>query len=244
MFIGTNLFQVAAHEFGHALGLSHSRVQSALMAPFYRGYIANFNLPSDDIMGIQALYGPPTPGGGGNGGNGDDDVTTTRRPVATPPPDMPNYCINSQIDAATLHIENNRNVLYVFQGSTFAAIDPTNGVIAGYPKSISAEWPGLPDSIDASLFLSGVDEPYWVYNYVTRRYERRQRSSPAYTVFFKDSNYYLYTADRTPSSDNPRPLTNLGFSQNVRSVDAAFVWARNNRIYVFAGTCVCNKHFC
>nr|CAI5828038.1 unnamed protein product [Callosobruchus analis] len=48
---GTNLFQVAAHEFGHSLGLSHSDVRQALMAPFYRGYDPIFSLDSDDIEG-------------------------------------------------------------------------------------------------------------------------------------------------------------------------------------------------
>ena len=52
---GTDLMTVAAHEFGHALGLDHSDVAGALMAPFYTG--AHRNLEADDIAGIQSIYG-------------------------------------------------------------------------------------------------------------------------------------------------------------------------------------------
>ena len=52
---GIDLMTVAAHEFGHALGLDHSEVAGALMAPFYTG--AHRNLEADDIAGIQSIYG-------------------------------------------------------------------------------------------------------------------------------------------------------------------------------------------
>ncbi|KAK6296054.1 hypothetical protein J4Q44_G00337670 [Coregonus suidteri] len=58
--LGYNLFTVAAHEFGHSLGLSHSKDPSSLMYPNYKYYNgAQYTLPRDDALGIQALYGKP-----------------------------------------------------------------------------------------------------------------------------------------------------------------------------------------
>lgn len=55
---GIDLVTVAAHEFGHSLGLAHSTVSGALMYPYYGG--AHRNLEADDIAGIQSIYGSKT----------------------------------------------------------------------------------------------------------------------------------------------------------------------------------------
>jgi len=68
-----DLFTVALHEAGHALGLGHSDQPGAVMYPYYRFATA---LTSDDIAGIRALYG--------SGG-----ATPPVNPPAAPGPTIP-----------------------------------------------------------------------------------------------------------------------------------------------------------
>jgi hypothetical protein len=51
---GFDLVSVAAHEFGHSLGVDHSTVKESLMFPTYSG-LHHF-LSQDDISGIQSIY--------------------------------------------------------------------------------------------------------------------------------------------------------------------------------------------
>lgn len=53
---GIDLFSVALHETGHALGLGHSDDPDAVMYAYYK---MATGLTSDDIAAVQALYGTP-----------------------------------------------------------------------------------------------------------------------------------------------------------------------------------------
>lgn len=104
---GTNLFQVAAHEFGHSLGLSHSDVRAALMAPIYKPYKDGYVLDSDDIEAIQALYGEKTkPAATDN---------TNRAAVPKTGEEDPELCTNPKIDTM---FNSAQGHTYVFKGQS------------------------------------------------------------------------------------------------------------------------------
>ncbi|XP_038060416.1 matrix metalloproteinase-19-like [Patiria miniata] len=192
-FSGINLFQVAAHEFGHSLGLGHSNVQGALMEAFYAGYVPNFQLHSDDILGIQAHYGI---------GSGGPDVTMAPNP---PAPDIP---CTGRVDAVTTTRDQST---YIFEGSNVWKFEMgASRISAGFPKSISSTFVGVPDNIDAAFY-------YPMY-----------RS----TFIFKGSQYWRFD-NEVMDANFPRSIT--GDWGLPGDLDAAFVWSGNNQVYFIKG---------
>ncbi|XP_022104778.1 matrix metalloproteinase-19-like isoform X2 [Acanthaster planci] len=143
-FQGINLFQVAAHEFGHSLGLGHSNVQGALMEAFYAGYVPNFQLHPDDIAGIQAHYGA---------GSGRPEVTMAPNP---PAPDIP---CTGRVDAVTTTQDRST---YIFEGSNVWKFESgASRISSGFPKTIASTFAGLPNDIDTAVYYPANGRTYF-----------------------------------------------------------------------------------
>lgn len=110
------------------------------MAPFYRGFDPAFRLDTDDIQGIQTLYGRKSYSG----------VATTKRPTVKPAPPRGGedaICKSPKIDAI---FNSNDGSTFAFKGDKYYKLTE-NAIAEGYPKLISEGWPGLPRDIDAAF---------------------------------------------------------------------------------------------
>uniref|UniRef100_A0A3Q0R962 Matrix metallopeptidase 15 n=1 Tax=Amphilophus citrinellus TaxID=61819 RepID=A0A3Q0R962_AMPCI len=220
---GIDLFLVAVHEFGHALGLEHSDNPSATMAPFYQWvHTQNFTLHEDDIRGIQYIYGPPLITEASPTSPLPEPVTPQKdipRPPPPPPPrspapprppklpdnQPPNIC-DGDFDTVTLL----RGEMFVFKGRWFWRVR-RNRVLDNYPMPISVFWNGLPTDIDAA-------------------YERHDGKF----VFFKGDRYWVFReADVMPGY--PQPIYHYGKGVPPHGIDTAIWWEPNEYTYFFSG---------
>ncbi|XP_014715505.1 interstitial collagenase [Equus asinus] len=133
-FRNYNLYRVAAHEFGHSLGLSHSTDIGALMYPNYF-FTGDVQLSQDDINGIQAIYGP------------------SQNPIQPIGPQTPEVCDSKLTFDAITTI---RGEVMFFKDRFYMRINPF------YPEVelnfISIFWPQLPNGLQAAYEVSHRDE--------------------------------------------------------------------------------------
>ncbi|XP_031597702.1 matrix metalloproteinase-25 [Oreochromis aureus] len=215
----TDLFTVAVHEFGHALGLSHSSSDPSIMRPYYQGPvedIAHFKLAMDDRLAIQQLYGvkdADRPGG--------DDPDFPRLP--SPPPPRPTQhsdpSFQERCQGGFDAIGNIRGEVFFFKGAQFWRTQRDGSLVSLNPAQIKNFWIGLPEGTNK------IDAVY-------------ERKSDSRIIFFIGSQYWVFK-DTVAMAGYPRPLSDWGMKkksgERVNRVDAAFIWAHNGKTYLFSG---------
>ncbi|KAJ6659110.1 hypothetical protein lerEdw1_019413 [Lerista edwardsae] len=236
--VGTDLLQVAAHEFGHVLGLQHTAASKSLMAPFYF-FRYPLKLSEDDKQGIQYLYGKPTSEAGRLPAPEEElrqpDIETNEIPSQ---PAQPDAC-RTDFDA----VSTIRGELFFFK-SDFVWRLRSGQLQAGYPALASRHWQGIPALVDAAFedplgniwFFQGAQ--YWVYNGERRvsgplpTTELGLSASPIQAAllwgtekykiyFFKGGSYWRFNPS-THQVDNVYPRRMADWRGIPQEVDAAF----------------------
>ena len=142
------------------------------MAPFYRGYEVKPKLNEDDIKAIQALYGKKTNQGASVPLNEFDTENTNEIEDDSP------ICKDPKIDAI---VTVKDNTTYVFKKDLYYKLSD-DSIAEGYPRSIFADWNGLPSNIDAAFTWKNGK-----------------------TYFFKGDKYWRYT-NRNKDTGYPKPI--------------------------------------
>ncbi|XP_046330276.2 neutrophil collagenase-like [Haliotis rufescens] len=131
------LEKVAAHEFGHSLGLQHSNVDGALMSAYYSGVKRTYDLSDDDINAIQYLYGKP-----------DGWFPTLGGFVPTRAPTVPTC--NSLFQAVVWGTD--RKAYGIYMDLAYAIND--GRYAQGIPQRLQTVFPGAPVEVDFAFTMN------------------------------------------------------------------------------------------
>lgn len=215
---GTDLFAVAVHEFGHALGLAHSSAEDSIMKPYYQGPVGDpikYQLPPDDVYGIEQLYGKKR-----NEPEREIPVipipTQPRMPHSPPhrPTHRPRHHLPDRCRAHFDAIANIRGEIFFFKKRYFWRMQPSRNLVSLNPANVGHFWHGLPADFEH------VDAVY-------------ERANDSKIVFFIGTNYWVFK-DTKVEPGYPRPVTDFGLP--LSSIDAAFIWRHNGKTYFFKGS--------
>ncbi|XP_033002081.1 stromelysin-1-like [Lacerta agilis] len=251
---GSNLFFVAAHEFGHSLGLYHSQDPQAVMFPVYNyPQLTQDVLSQDDIEGIQFLYGS-TPNPPEEDPVEDDIPTVPARPTQ---PAIPTACDpHLTFDAVT----NFRGEMLFFKDKYFWRKHPRYAELDF--SLISTFWPFLTSGVDAVSENSDKDvaflfkgNQFWAVKGDSRLpgYPKRihtlgfpkdvkkidaafYNSNEKTTYYFSSDRYWRYDEASQTIDKKPTKIRD-GIPGVNGKVDAAF--QHNGFFYFFSGT---NQH--
>ncbi|XP_063003578.1 matrix metalloproteinase-9 [Elgaria multicarinata webbii] len=219
---GYSIFLVAAHEFGHSLGLEHSSVREALMYPMYT-YLADFHLHPDDVDGIQYLYGkgsgpgPTVPSLPTQSPDVPDEPTTEvdyssttdedgSSVTETTPVDRPSdACRVGGFDA----VAEIKKELHLFKDGQYWRKPASGAARIEGPLRIQDAWPALPDVIDAAL----------------------QDSLTKKTFFFSGQRFWVYQGTRVLG---PRSIEKLGLGRDVPKIVGA-LQRKGGKALLFSG---------
>ena len=238
---GIDLLTVAAHEFGHSLGLDHSAVQGALMFPTYSG--SHRFLAQDDIDGIRSIYGS----------EGVDKVGTIGESG------WPG--VWSNLGGALIHPRNGK--AYFFKGNQYQRFDFTSPEKVDKVGTIGESgWPDVWSNLDGALVHPRNGKAYF---FKGNQYQRFDFTSPekvdkvgtigesgwpgvwsnldgalvhprnGKAYFFKGNQYQRFDFTSPEKVDKVGTIGESGWPGVWSNLDGALVHPRNGKAYFFKG---------
>ncbi|XP_022057088.2 matrix metalloproteinase-17b [Acanthochromis polyacanthus] len=182
---GTDLFTVLVHEFGHALGLTHSSSRHSVMRPYYQGPVGDplhYRLGPQDLEHITQLYGKR------------NQLLATDAPRLAPDPRHRSHhhhrhgtstdrC-NTIFDA----VAKIRGETFFFRGLTMWRVS-AGGLVSDRGAAVRRLWRGLPPDLP-------------------RLHAVLERQSDHAIIFISGSRFWLFR-DLTLQDGYPQPLSAL-----------------------------------